>query len=122
LFAIVPLAVVDASTASSDLAMTFYLVAAATSIAVCIKEPRVVTAGLAGAMCSISLAFKIAAGIYLLPLGLVAAAAVIFRRGEGIHRLRQGTVFLLGGLVLGAPWLLLRFGETGNPVFPFFNN
>ena len=26
------------------------------------------------------------------------------------------------GLAIGLPWLLIRFAQTGNPVFPLFNN
>jgi hypothetical protein len=33
-----------------------------------------------------------------------------------------GVAFALPAIATGAPWLLLRLAETGNPVFPFFND
>src|SRR5439155_5634443 len=82
-------------------------------------EPDPTSGALAGALGGIGLAFKIVSGFYLLPLALVFALALI-RTGQ--RGFANAAAFAAPAIMAGAPWLLLRWLETGNPVFPFFNN
>jgi hypothetical protein len=116
-----PLVIWESVTASSDLAMTFWLIASATAIAAYAARPRAGTALLAGLFAGLAVSFKIVSGIYVIPLALGFAALLILVTPAG-SRATQGLAFAGGGLMAGAPWLLLRWVQTGNPVFPLYNN
>jgi hypothetical protein len=76
---------------------------------------------LAGALGGLALAFKIVAGLYVIALSIVFA--IVLLRDARLRReaVRPALGFILAGIAAGSPWLLLRWAETGNPVFPLFN-
>jgi hypothetical protein len=123
LMATAALVVFESSSASSDIAMTAWVVAAAIALGAYAARPSPRLALAAGLFGGLALTFKIVAGIYVIPLALAFVAALIFAarpaRREG---LRHAAAFAAGGLLTGAPWLLLRLIQTGNPVFPLYND
>jgi hypothetical protein len=113
----------ESSSASSDLAVTVWTVAAGLAVAAYASHPSWRAALMAGLFGGLALTFKIVAGIYVLPLALAFIAGLIIwsRRGP-LEAGRDAAAFAAGGLLTGAPWLLIRFFQTGNPVFPLYNN
>jgi hypothetical protein len=122
-FALAPLVLAESFSASSDLAMTFWLVAAASMVLLYLKAPSGGAALLAGLCAGLALTFKIVSALYILPLaGAFLAAVLLSRRSMTAPALRDLSAFVAAGLAIGLPWLLIRLVQTGNPVFPLFNN
>ncbi len=122
-FVLAPLIGWEAPTASSDLAMTFWLIAAAVAMAAYAKRAAPGLALATGLFAGLALTFKIVSGIYLIPIAIVFAG-LLLTASKASYRARLGDagLFTLGGLAAGAPWLLIRLFQTGNPVFPLYNN
>ena len=113
----------EASSASSDLAMTAWLVAAAVALAAYVAKPSWRLALATGLFGGLALTFKIVAGIYVIPLALAFLAALLVAgRRWPRPALLETAAFAGGGAITGAPWLLLRLIQTGNPVFPLYND
>jgi 4-amino-4-deoxy-L-arabinose transferase-like glycosyltransferase len=113
----------EAPSASSDLAMTFWLLAAAVALGVYATAPSKSAALMTGLFGGLALTFKIVAGIYLFPLALAFATLLVTSdRHPPAARLRDALAFAGGGLLTGAPWLLIRLVQTGNPIFPLYND
>jgi hypothetical protein len=117
-----PLAFIEASSASSDLAMVFWLAAAAAALASYASRPGWQAAILAGAFGGAALTFKLVSAVYILPLAGAFAVLLALSRRRPREVLREGCAFAFAGLGLGSPWLVLRWVQTGNPVFPMYNN
>jgi hypothetical protein len=77
---------------------------------------------MAGLFGGFALTFKIVAGIYLLPVGLAFVAAAGLSRPGARTLLQHSAAFGCAGLATGGPWLLIRLLQTGNPIFPLYNN
>jgi hypothetical protein len=123
LFALMPLVIWESTAASSDLALVFFLIAGAYAIALYAGAPAGGLALAAGLLTGLALSFKLVAALYVVPLALVFVLALW--RTHGAASLLSTTrfaLFGLGGLIGGAPWLLLRLVQTGNPVFPLYND
>src|SRR5207249_4375846 len=77
---------------------------------------------LAGLLAGFALSTKLSAVLLLLPVGAVIAIRALT---DARRRSAGGCLALLSFgcslLVSGAPWPVLRFVQTGNPVFPFLN-
>ncbi|HEY7269478.1 MAG TPA: hypothetical protein VH951_06595 [Dehalococcoidia bacterium] len=113
----------EASSASSDLAMTAWLVAAAVALAAYVSKPSVRLALVTGLFGGLALTFKIVAGIYVIPLALAfLAALLVVGRHWPRPALSEAASFGVGGAITGLPWLLMRWIQTGNPVFPLYND
>ena len=80
-------------------------------------DPRM--AGLAGVLAGCALATKLTVVIAILPIAVVLLLPSTRPRIASIWR--SGLAFILGATVLVAPWPVLRFVQTGNPVFPLLN-
>ena len=123
LFVLSPLVLGESITASSDLAMSFWLIAALLALVIYIERPGGHTAALAGLCAGLSLTFKIVSALYIMPVAAVFALALFGRRPRDRESLaREGMSFAAAGVAVGLPWLLIRLVQTGNPVFPLFNN
>jgi hypothetical protein len=78
--------------------------------------------GAAGLLCGIAVGLKLT----MLPfaLGLAAGVAVLAapwrERWKRIGALAAGG--LLGTVIFGGSWMLVLWRETGNPIFPYFND
>ena len=123
LFGLMPLVVWESTAVTSDLPMTFFAVAAVYLMLLRTSSGREI-GGAAGLCAGLALAFKVVAAIYILPLALAFAASVLLskRRAESREVALPVVRFALGGLIGGAPWLLLRLVQVGNPVLPLLNN
>ncbi|HXH22251.1 MAG TPA: hypothetical protein VNN10_09485 [Dehalococcoidia bacterium] len=122
-FLLAPLILSESFGASSDLAMTFWLLAAALALVLYTRSPSAGAAVFAGLCAGLALTFKIVSGLYILPLAGVFLVAVGWeRRRLDLQAVRELVAFAAAGLTAGLPWLLIRLEQTGNPVFPLFNN
>jgi hypothetical protein len=77
-----------------------------------------VVAGLLGG-CAMSA--KLNSALFLVPIGLVFLAAEMRARPTAARLARDTLSFGIALILFGAPWPVLRYLETGNPVFPFMN-
>jgi hypothetical protein len=117
-----PLVFVEASSASSDLGMVFWLLAAGLALATYASQPRIRLVLMAGIFGGSALTFKLVSAIYILPLAAVFGLLLLALGRRQVAHAKAVGAFALGGTVLGAPWLLIRWLQTGNPVFPMYNN
>ena len=142
LFALMPVVVWEATSASSDLAMTFFLVAGVYLTALRAvgrradwqtgsSEAR--TALAAGLFTGAAVSFKLVSALYVAPVALAFLVGETWGAfgqsgNRAIWQARLGAwaksvaAFGLGGVIAGAPWLVLRWVQTGNPVFPLLND
>jgi 4-amino-4-deoxy-L-arabinose transferase-like glycosyltransferase len=112
----------EAPSASSDLPMTLWLVAAGVALGAYATVPSTGPALLAGLFGGLALTFKIVSGIYLIPLALAFGVVLVRARRPLAARARAAAAFAGGGVLTGAPWLVIRLVQTGNPVFPLYND
>jgi hypothetical protein len=117
-----PLVFMEASSASSDLGMVFWLLAAGLALATYASQPRVRLALMAGVFGGVALTFKLVSATYIVPLAVVFALVLLVQGRRPTALVKPGLAFALGGALLGMPWLLLRWLQTANPVFPMYNN
>jgi len=69
---------------------------------------------LAGVFAGLAASTKTNAIIYAISL----FAVILLSR----HRAKDVALFAIGAVLLGMPWYLKAYLQTGNPVFPFYNN
>ncbi len=176
LFALMPVVVWEGTSASSDLAMTFFVVAGVYLIALraagirALQQgsgqaygqtgmgPEFRTALAAGLLLGLAVSFKLVSALYVAPVAIVFLVVEAWRvsrssfeklrtngsngvalpgstvDGSSFKNLRMSepeparravnsiAAFAGGGILGGAPWLVLRWVQTGNPVFPLLNN
>jgi hypothetical protein len=122
LYVTLPLVAWEASTANIDLALACYCFLTVVATHQWWRERQLAWLRVAGLMAGFALSTKLNAVILLIPVGMVVAGVVLLDRRPGpAHRWLPLLHF--GGMMLIAavPWPLLRFVQTGNPVFPFLN-
>ncbi len=108
-------------TDSADLAMSFYTACCLW----CLTVPGVRPLRprfLAGVFAGLAVSFKLVAGYYVVPLALLALGQELMLTPLWRGRLRGLAAFGLGAFAFGSPWLIVRWVQTGNPVFPILNN
>jgi hypothetical protein len=116
LYATTPLVAWEASTASVDLALASYCILTLLAVFRSRRGQTVAWLGVAGLMAGFAVSVKVSALYFLLPVAvLVFLAAVRARCMRGV------LAFAIVASISAAPWPLLRFVQTGNPVFPFYN-
>lgn len=115
-----PLVVLLMTTAHVDVATAFFSFVATIVAFGWLRRSGWRLALLAGIFAGFAVAVKLNAAVYCLALGLtVLAAAWTERRLREV--MRSAIPFAAGALVVGGIWPLLRFLQTGNPVYPFLN-
>lgn len=123
LYASTPLVAWEGSTAYVDLALSCYCLLAIVAAHTWPQRRSLRWLCLAGAMSGFAISVKISALYLLLPLGAVVGAVALFARSQRRpQRLLPPVAFGLATLAFGLPWPLLRLAQTGNPVFPFYND
>jgi dolichyl-phosphate-mannose-protein mannosyltransferase len=116
LFAMTPAIAWQGSTTYVDAAVTAYVTLGLLAGFEARRQGSIRLAALAGVLCGLAVASKLTAVIAVAPVVLLIVAA-----GRGDRRGRSAGLFALGAAVAVAPWPILRYLETGNPVFPLLN-
>jgi 4-amino-4-deoxy-L-arabinose transferase-like glycosyltransferase len=109
----IPIVLLLASWAYSDIALTFYTLAAVFAYHRWLAERAQGYLILTGLMAGMALGLKYTS--FLLPLGLAAFLLYDARQS----RARELTMFALACAAAAAPWYLKTWLFTGNPVYPF---
>jgi 4-amino-4-deoxy-L-arabinose transferase-like glycosyltransferase len=109
----IPIVLLLSSWAYSDIALTFYTLAAVVAYHRWLAERGQGYLILAGLMAGFALGLKYTS--FLLPLGLAAFLLHDARQS----RVRDIAVFVLACAAAAAPWYLKNWWFTGNPVYPF---
>jgi Dolichyl-phosphate-mannose-protein mannosyltransferase len=109
----IPIVLLLSSWAYSDIALTFYTLAAVYAYHRWLADHAQGYLILAGLMAGLALGLKYTS--FLLPLGLAAFLLHDARQS----RARALSVFVLACMATAAPWYLKNLWFTGNPVYPF---
>lgn len=108
----IPIVMLLSSWAYSDIALTFYTLAAVYAYQRWLTERTQGYLIVAGLMAGLALGLKYTS--FLLPVGIIA---FLLYDGRG-SRVRAIGVFTLACAVTAAPWYLKNLWFTGNPVYP----
>ncbi|MGV8038887.1 MAG: ArnT family glycosyltransferase [Thermoanaerobaculaceae bacterium] len=104
-----------------DLAVTFYVVAAAIAALRAVAEPTWRWPAVAGLLAGLAVGTKLSAAVFVLVLGVALVGAAARRHGWRPALAASGA-FGLAGLLAILPWLVRDWAWTGNPVFPFLSS
>lgn len=116
LYATTPIVAWGATTTYADTTLATYVVLAATSAYRAVRSDSAGLTILAGLLAGLAIATKLTAAIAIVP---ISAMVVVLARPE--RRLRMASVFGGAAAVACGVWPLLRYAQTGNPVFPLLN-
>ncbi len=123
LYATTPLVAWEASTAHVDVALACYTFMATVAVHGWLVERRLTWLIVGGLMAGFAISTKMNAIVFLVPLGIVVALYALRNGGEALgRRWLAPLTFASVAALAAAPWPVLRYLETGNPVFPFLNN
>jgi hypothetical protein len=123
LYATTPLVAWEATTAYVDVASACYglLIVVATWQWLVIKHRGWLL--LTGLLSGFALSTKLNAVFLLAPLAVFITIAIFAERSQTLkQRFLSLASFCTMGLLSSAPWPVLRYVQTGNPVFPLLNN
>lgn len=122
LFAVMPAAIWEASTAYIDLATTFYTMLAVIALLACADSCDRRWAVFCGVAAGLAATTKMTAlgAIPLLAIGAVALGWKMCREIDLKSRLGDAGFMALAALLAAAPWYIKTWIQTGNPVYPFF--
>src|SRR4029077_15729421 len=99
-----------------------YTVGAVLLLAVAVRKPSVNVFLLAGCFGGLAISFKLIGVIYVVSQAATAAALLLLGK-QGFRDLSRKVLGCAAGLtIFVAPWLILRWFETGNPIFPPYND
>ncbi len=136
LYATTPLVAWEATTAYIEMALACYCFLATAAAYRWLVERRLAWLIVAGLMAGFAISTKMNAIVFLVPLGIVVTL-IALRDGREAHsslltphsslltvgrRWLAPLTFGSVAALAAAPWPVLRYLETGNPVFPFLNN
>lgn len=103
-----------------DLAVVFYVVAAALAALRAVADPAWRWPAVAGLLGGLAVGTKLSAAVFVLALGGALAVAAARRHGWRPALAASGT-FGLAAFLAVLPWLVRDWAWTGNPVFPFLS-
>lgn len=122
LFATTPFVAWEGATTYNDLPLAGFCLAAVIAITRWVEDRRTGWLVLAGAFAGFAVSAKLNASLFLAPAAVYVITACVLARGTSW---RARTVSIIGFVVPAAatalPWPIVRFIQTGNPVFPFLN-
>lgn len=122
LFATAPLVAWETSTTYIDVAQSCYCFLAATSVYRWLVERRISWLVVAGLVSGFAISAKVNSIFLVATITALVTVVWIVRPGWSGGRTRLTSISCGAVLVASsAPWPLLRFIQTGNPVFPFYN-
>lgn len=122
LYATLPLIAWEASTAYADLALAAYCFLAVMAAHAWMRRRDVAWLWVAGVMAGFAISVKVSALYLMLPLGVAIVVVELWE--DGSRRARRALAsfaFVAGTIIGGFPWPTLRWVQTGNPTFPFYN-
>jgi hypothetical protein len=122
LFAFAPLVGWEASTTYVELFVAAYCTLSLCAVLRAYPSEDLRWFFIAGLCAGFAISAKVIAGMFIGPL-VVLVAAFSWRATRRWTEVIKSSAFCACGAALaGFPWPLLRLAQTGNPVFPFFNN
>jgi hypothetical protein len=122
LFYISPLVGWLSTTTYIDLAVAFYIFSAIYALILWWKIGHRGLLIICGLMSGLALSAKLNAALVVVPIGLSVIAISYRLAGKSLSRhLSQLALFGIPILFIVAPWYLITYFHTGNPVFPFYN-
>ena len=104
-----------------DIILTTYIVAACYALFRWKQDDRAGWITLFSLFAGLAVGTKLNALLMLGPLGVFLLARAIYLGPERHSRLANAARAILPGFLVLAPWLLLTWERTGNPLFPFMN-
>ncbi len=120
LYLTTPLVGWEASTTYVEIPLTCYCFLAVAVTVRWLTDRRAAWLIMAGLLAGFAVSTKLNAVLLLVPLSaLVVLAALADRRRPVGQRWLPILAFAAAAIVSGAPWPLLRYVQTGNPVFPY---
>ena len=121
LFVTTPAIAWQGSTTYIDVATTLYVFCGTVAAYRFVRSADRRSGVIAGGLLGLAVATKLTAVLAVGAVALVAAATLVARRSP--HRRAAPAILTFGAsLVIAlAPWPILRFIQTGNPVFPLLN-
>ena len=116
LFVTTPAVAWQGSTTYVDVAVTAYITLGVVAILSVRRDKSVPLVLIAGALCGLAVATKLTA-----LLAVVPAAVLVVAIGAPGWRAQRSLAFAATAVLAVAPWPILRYVQTGNPVFPLLN-
>lgn len=122
LFATTPMIARQGAATYVDLAATLYafLGTAAVLRAASSRDPRL--AVVAGLLLALAVATKLTALLVVAPVLAVLAGWMLLSAGRRSQRVGVAVATATAFVAALAPWPVLRYAQTGNPVFPLLND
>jgi hypothetical protein len=118
-----PLVAWEGTTAYVDIILTGYCLGSVVAVWGWLRDRHLGWLVLAGLLGGFATSVKISALYILLPLGIIILATQL-QVFMSTKRLSLVPAIVFGGAfgLAGWPWPLLRWWQTGNPIFPFYND
>jgi hypothetical protein len=121
LFYALPLVSWESQFALTDLFLTLYVLAAFQAFTVWLTSGTTPFLALAGGFAGLAVSTKLSALLFVTPFAGLLTFYVFRGPGGWARRLQNLAAAALPLAACAAPWLLLEWHRTGNPVFPFYN-
>lgn len=121
LFATTPAIAWQGTTTYVDVAVTLYVFLGAYAALRARRLGSTRLAVVAGLLLGLGLATKVTAVLTVAPIALILVCAPPAPAASGRRRIAVVLAFAAALALALAPWPLLRYVQTGNPVFPLFN-
>ncbi len=116
LFGTTPAVAWQGSTTYVDVAVTLYVTLAVLAALSARRDNSLPFVLIAGALAGLAVGTKLTAVLAVVPIALFMIATAAPRR-----RMRTSVAFAATATLALAPWPILRYVQTGNPVFPLLN-
>lgn len=121
LFYLTPLTSWLSTTTYTELAVCFYIMSVFLVLALWQQNHKNSFLLLCGILAGFAFSAKLAAGLFIFPIGIIILILSYLHCRKVSMVLIDATIFSLPILLLSAPWYLITYLQTGNPIFPFFN-
>ncbi len=118
-YALTPVAFIQASFAYVDNALAFYIFLTGYSLYYFVKEKKLRWAVLAGVFAGFAASVKLI-GLFILPIAFVYAVSASLKDRDAKLFFRGAALFIVAFILCGSLWYIRAWFLRGNPVYPFY--